>query len=419
MRICLYTSTALPKTGGQEIAVDHLARQYQAAGHEVIVLAPKPRLPLRPRDEQLPYHVVRHPRLFSTRYFVDWYAWWLLRLHAREAFDVVHCHGVYPQGYLATRSRARLGVPVVITSHGDDVFAGNHRLRCPRIRGRIRSAIRQADHLIAISSFTEEGYRQLGADRRRITVISNGVDADRLRQAVPRPADLAARIEPDRYVLFLGRLILRKGVDVLLSALRQVPATGKIDVVIAGVGEERDALERMTRQLELSERVYFVGSVQDEKKAWLLQNARCLVVPSRTWEAQGIVALEAFAAGVPVIASNLQGLADLIEPGHTGWLVPPEDSTALAEALRQTLSVPVPEEMSVRVRKVAARLTWSAIAGRHVELFEELLGPVAVSPEQQRPRPSGGPTPRERIKVPGKATDNSSSRPLPASRAER
>src|SRR5579859_4987618 len=109
MRICLYTSTALPKIGGQELAVDALARQFQIQGHEVVVLAPHPRLPLRARDSELPYPVVRHPRLYSTRRFVNWYTWWLLRLHRKHAFDIVHSQGVYPHGYLGTLARSRLG----------------------------------------------------------------------------------------------------------------------------------------------------------------------------------------------------------------------------------------------------------------------------------------------------------------------
>ena len=73
MRICLYTETALPQVGGQEMVVDTLARTYQALGHEAVVLAPQPHSAYRARDEQLPYRVVRHPRFFSSRDFVSWY----------------------------------------------------------------------------------------------------------------------------------------------------------------------------------------------------------------------------------------------------------------------------------------------------------------------------------------------------------
>src|SRR5260370_33318539 len=121
MRIGLYSETALPKMGGQEFVVDALARQFTSLGHEVVVLASPPRPPWRINDAALPYHVERHPRFIATRRFVNWYSFWLLRCHRRFRFDVLHCHGVYPPGFLASLCRDAMGVPMVITSHGGDI----------------------------------------------------------------------------------------------------------------------------------------------------------------------------------------------------------------------------------------------------------------------------------------------------------
>jgi glycosyltransferase involved in cell wall biosynthesis len=388
LRICLYSTTALPKIGGQEMVVDALARHYQAHGHEVVVLAPMPRRPLRPRDSELPYRVVRHPRMISTRYLVDWYSRWLVRLQRQVGFDLVHAHGVYAAGYLATRCRERIGVPVVVTSHGDDVFMDNPRFRCPIIRPRICRTVRQADHLVAISSFTREGYLQSGADPERITVIPNGVDPEPLRQPAPRPADLPDSLKAGQYVLFLGRLVRRKGVDVLLSALARLPARSGLELVIAGSGEELEPLRELAHRMGLGGRVYFTGAVGGDTKNYLLQNARCLAAPSRTWEAQGLVVLEAFAAGAPVIASRLKGLADLIDQDRTGWLVPPEDPEALAQPLAKALSWPVREAMRAHLRKVVARFTWPVIAARHLDLFADLLRGAPVPLEREAPTPA-------------------------------
>ena len=176
---------------------------------------------------------------------MDWYTWWLIRLNRRFGFDVVHCQGVYPHGYLATLCGPRLGVPVVLTSQSDDGSEDNHRLQCPVIRPRMHQAVQRADHLIAISSFTHEGYVRMGADPSRITLIPNGADADRLSVAAPRPADLPASIKPGQYLLFLGRLAERKGVNVLLAALARMPVGKGVELVIAGGGEERESLETL------------------------------------------------------------------------------------------------------------------------------------------------------------------------------
>jgi glycosyltransferase involved in cell wall biosynthesis len=114
MRICLYTETALPKMGGHEMGLDALARQFLNMGHEPVVLAPLPRLPLRPNDSTLPYPVIRHLRFFSTRYLVSWYRWFICRLHRQLEFDVLHCHGIYPPAYLVALSRDTLKIPVVV-----------------------------------------------------------------------------------------------------------------------------------------------------------------------------------------------------------------------------------------------------------------------------------------------------------------
>src|ERR1043166_373858 len=114
MRICLYTNTALPCMGGQELVVDALARQFLSRGHEAIVLCPEPPSKWRNKKNELPYRVERHRRFVSTRWFVEWYGAKLRRLTRASKIDVVHCHNVYPNGYLAVRERLNGGPPVVM-----------------------------------------------------------------------------------------------------------------------------------------------------------------------------------------------------------------------------------------------------------------------------------------------------------------
>jgi glycosyltransferase involved in cell wall biosynthesis len=373
MRICLYTETALPKMGGQEMVVDALAKQYLALGHDSIVLAPHPRLPLRANDAQLPYPVVRHPRFYSTRFFVSWYRWFLNRLYAKQPFDVLHCHGLYPPGYLAALSRHRLDIPVVITSHGGDVHVDNVRLAKPVLKDRHIQGLAAADALVAISRFTHDGFRRLCPQARRIVEIPNGVDLEPFQQKVRRPADLDPAIQPGEYAVFIGRLKHRKGVDVLLQALALLPPREAVELVIIGDGEERSDLEALTRQLGLDQRVRFVGKQVSASKIYLLQNALCGVVPSRIWEAFGLVVLEDYAAGIPVIASATPGLADLIQPGETGFTVPPESPQALADALRTLFNdKAAAPRMGDNARPLVLQYSWRTIAQRHLELYREL-----------------------------------------------
>ena len=373
MRICLYTDTALPKLGGQEMVVDALARQFQELGHVVMVLAPHPRLPMRANDRSLPYPVYRHPRFYSTRRLVDWYRWWLLRAARRFRFEVLHCHGVYPPGYLAALTKARLRVPVLITSHGGDVRPGGVRQSKAAVKPRQIRAIQSADVLVSISRFTEQGFLFWGARPEQIVSIPNGVDLAPFATTAPRPRDLDPAIVRKQFVLFLGRLTQRMGVDVGLEALAMAPRASGVDLVIAGDGDVRGQLEQQVRALNAQERVRFVGAVSGEKKTWLLQNALCTAMPSRVWEAFPLVVLESYACGTPMLATQIPGLKDLVEAGKTGWLTPPESPQALAAALADVFADPPRCQMMGRAGlEFAQGYSWRNVAQRHIELYEAI-----------------------------------------------
>ena len=373
MRICLYTCTALPKLGGQEAVVDALARQFLGLGHDPVVLAPRPRLWPGPHGDPLPYPVCRHPRFVSTRHFVGWYRRFLLSAHARHRFDIIHCHDVYPSGYVAALCKAKLGIPLLITSHGGDVREGNVRIRKPGVRQRHVLALEAADALISIGRFTEDGFRRLYPQAPRVVTIPNGIDLGPFRSRAARPDSLDPAIRQGRYALFIGRLHRRKGVDVLLGALARTPADGAVQLVVAGSGDERAALERLASELGIVERVRFVGRVEGATKLFLLQNALFTVMPSREWEAFPLVVLESYAAGKPIVGTAIVGIADLIEEGKTGMLVPEEDPAALARAMRELFENPDrAQAMGESAMGVAQQYSWESIAARHIALYEEL-----------------------------------------------
>ncbi|HJX28424.1 MAG TPA: glycosyltransferase, partial [Thermoanaerobaculia bacterium] len=147
--------------------------------------------------------------------------------------------------------------------------------------------------------------------------------------------------EEPGYFLFVGRLRIRKGVEVLLEALHEIRERGSkpVRLLIAGDGEHRASLERRTAELDLGQGVRFLGRCDAARVRGLLRGARALVVPS-IYEGMPLVVLEAMEAGVPVIASAVSGIPEVVEDGRTGWLVPPENPDRLAGALREALNDP-------------------------------------------------------------------------------
>ncbi len=371
MRICMYTAEAFPRLGGAMVVIDSLARQYLAFGHEVVVLATPRRATSDHRP--LPYPVIRHPRFYTQRWLVHWYGRWLAAALRKYRFDVVHCHSVHPTGYVAARCPAMANVPLVITSHGD--VCSRRFTWQKELPDRCRLALQRADATVAVSEFIEGRLRELCSTARRIERMPNGVELARYTQAAPRPANLDESVRPGEYVLFLGRLVAQKGGDLLLDAFARAAKSNDMGLVVAGEGQSGEKWAAQAARLGLANRVRFVGRVEGDRKTYLYQNALCTVVPSRTAEAFGLVVLESYASGRPVIATEIPGLRELVVPERTGLLVPPDSSEALAGALSDAMADRTRlDEMGREGRRLADNYDWERIARWHLDLYGELSG---------------------------------------------
>ncbi len=154
--------------------------------------------------------------------------------------------------------------------------------------------------------------------------------------AADADADKDEGVEPG-YLLYVGRLRIRKGVEVLLEALDEVRRDhAGVRLLVAGSGEQAEALRRKAAELGVGEEVVWLGRCDAARVRRLMASARCLVVPS-IYEGMPLVILEAMAAAVPVVASRVSGIPEVVVDGETGWLVPPEEPCQLAAALRAVL----------------------------------------------------------------------------------
>ncbi|MFO0919405.1 MAG: glycosyltransferase [Planctomycetaceae bacterium] len=184
-----------------------------------------------------------------------------------------------------------------------------------------------------VADFMEQ---TVGLDPRKTVVIPNGVDLERFRQA--NPADLTAFGIPANspVLITIGRLEPQKGIDLLLAGIPAVQSRHpEAHFLIVGDGPDRPALEQQARQLGIADHIHWAGRRDDVPQ--LLAASTALVLPSR-WEGMPNVVLEAMAAGKPVIATQVEGIADLVIPGTTGWLIPIENPPMLAEAIVQILA---------------------------------------------------------------------------------
>ncbi len=140
--------------------------------------------------------MVRHRRFYSSRYFVSCYRYFLLGLWKRRRCDVLHCHGLFPPGYLGALTRSQLDAPIVLTSHGGDLHEDNIRVRKPGVREKIVQGLKAADALISISRFTRAGYGRLCPQAKQVLDIPNGVDLEVMMSPVPRRPVWTPRFSP-------------------------------------------------------------------------------------------------------------------------------------------------------------------------------------------------------------------------------
>jgi glycogen(starch) synthase len=236
------------------------------------------------------------------------------------------------------------------------------------LRTSLRLGLRRAAAVTGCSAFTLRDAERFGVKLPKAEVIFNGIDEHAVS---PQPIDLSF----NRYVLGLGRVVRKKGFDLLLEAFaRLAPEHPDVGLVIAGDGPEREPLQRRVLELDLAERVHFSGWLRRCEVASVMNGAEVFVMPSRV-EPFGIVVLEAWRAGVPTVVTPHGGTPEFVEHGVTGLVVDPLDPVLLSAALRSLL---VDDSLRVRLAKAgreeARRFDWAHITGHYDALYGRVVG---------------------------------------------
>jgi glycosyltransferase involved in cell wall biosynthesis len=246
---------------------------------------------------------------------------------------VVHAHFGWAAP-LAAPAAARLGAPLAVTFHATDVTAWPHQ--DPRNARAYRRVFGRIALAMAVSRFTERGLRAVGYEGE-VAIEPAGVALD----AFPFRGALEPR--PETELLFVGRLVPRKGLDLLLRALARLDRRERLRLTVVGDGPQRAELAGLTRELGVADRVAFRGALPAAAVREALEAADVLVMPSRTLpdgEAEGspTVLKEALAVGVAVVATDNGGTAEVLPPELRSEVVPEEDPGALAERLAHVLA---------------------------------------------------------------------------------
>ncbi len=286
--------------------------------------------------------------------------------------DVVHINGCWqPQLLFFQRAAQRLRIPMVLSPHGmlEPWIVKRHywTRKWPAIQLYQRGLVKHADYLHATADTEKDNLLRLGWNSR-ITVIPNAVNIEEL------PLKDNWRIK--KRIVFMSRLHVKKGIELLLEALSHLkPDLGGYEVIIAGEGEPHyvETLKKAAISFGLSEVVKFVGGVYGAKKVCLLQSADIFVLPTYS-ENFGIVVAEALACGTPVITTHGTPWKAL-EENECGWYIP-VGANALKITLREAISVTEEtiETMGRNGRRlIEERFATSIVAGKFVEQYNDAI----------------------------------------------
>ena len=378
MRILIGADTFAPDINGSASFTKRLAVALTKRGHEVHVVAPAPDRRHGSRVEthdgvDLMVHRLRSWRWYPhpwLRFALPWEATANgRRLVESVKPDVVHfqSHIIVGRG-LAPAAKAH-GIRLIGTNHSMAENIAQHVTIFPpfALRWLINSQWKAAAKIFGMADVVTTPTRRSSEYFEKMTgltdvhSISNGLDA----------ANYVPSYEPrtGNHIVFVGRLDEEKSIHELIQAAARLDRALDFTVDIVGTGEDRPRLERMARDLGISDRVVFHGTISDEKLRDLLTYGAVFAMPSRA-ELQCIAAMEAMASALPVVAANAMALPHLVHPGENGYLYEPGDIPAFAQHLTTVLTA-APDEYTA-MKKASERIVSRHSLEATIDTFEAL-----------------------------------------------
>jgi len=336
------------------------------------------------RFSQIPHYEtidgldVFHPRFFlipktgrcfyGILYFLSIFSS-ILKLRKKFDFDLIDVHWAYPDGFAGVLLGKLLKKPVVVTVRGADIadFPGYFLLR-----KLIAYTLKEADAVIAVSRALKEEVLKLKIPERKIAVVLNGVDVDKFHPAdkIEVRKKLKLSLE-ETIVLSIGNLIKRKGFDELIKAVSEIKRKGfdSIVLLIVGEGPDRPRLQMQINRLKANSYVKLVG-YKEHKELYKWYGAADLFCLASSREGCPNVILEALACGIPVVATEVEGVPEIIRSEDYGILVPSQNGMALGKAITEALNKKWNRKKLI---EYVRENSWEKCANKVFQEFEKVL----------------------------------------------
>jgi len=364
-----------------ETSVINLSKGLQEAGHEVFIFCPS-----YPNWEEKEKNVFRY-KSFCFNYDDFLYAIPVPPLSKMEdvvrslSLDIIHSHQPFSLGWEATKFGRKLNIPVVLTYHIKYTDYYHYVMLIPKkisqkiIRYIVNRNCRKCDAVIAPSGAIKQLLFDDGI-KKSVYVIPSGIDIDQFAEDAGRRTELRGKYgvkENEVLLVTASRVVPEKNIDFLVRAFAIIRKTRKdAKLMIVGEGSFRDELEALVKELQLEDCVIFTGLLDKEGMIAHYQAGDIFVFASLT-ETQGLVAVEAMAAGLPVVAVKASGIEDMIKSGQDGILTDNTEDNFAANTVRLIEDGELRNKMSASARINAREFCIAPWANKIVALYKDLI----------------------------------------------
>jgi len=367
MRIAITIPLFPPKwLAGTEIATYNIAKHLARRGHEVhVITALDKGLPKESMEEGFYVH-----RIFWRKIrFVGVISFWakVFLILRKVNPDIIHAQsiGICIPAFIAKKL---LRKPYVVWGQGSDVY-----LPGKFIKSISKLVLKNANTVIALTEDMKREMQKIYS--RDVSVIPNGIDLNNFKSVSRKKARSKLQIKEDeKIILFVGTLRPVKGVRYLIEAMSGInQECPKVKLLLVGDGVDMPYLKRIVKHLNLKEFVTFVGKVPNENVSQYMAASDIFVLPSLS-ESFGIVNLEAMTFGLPIVATRVGGLPEIIKDGANGFLVEPKNPRQIAEKILLLLEDNELKEIISKNNKNKAKdYGWGGVVGKLEEVYRKLL----------------------------------------------
>lgn len=381
MKVAMVVSHLDEDIGGHEY---YLCRELAALGHDVTAYTSDRSVPgypgykkhLKYKEYELAgFRVKRIPAFLQVSHIPLMPS--LSGELKKDKPNVIHSHEFFQLcSFYSARVAKQLGAPFILTQHG--YKKPLNRILWPPYwlseKTVGRCVMNHADRVIALTSDVKQYLVRNNVVESKVEVITTGVSTELYSPSAESILPQYGVTDGDKIVLFVGRLVGNKGVSYLLKSFVKVKeAVARAKLVIVGRGELEEDLKKLAADLTIEGSVLFLGNLPQRIMPQIYTGADVFVLPTIYKEPFGIAAVEALASGVPVIASNIDGLKIIVKDGEVGYLVPPADVDAIANRITRVLTDKnLRENLGQNARRRAVKeFSWTAKAKKITEIYEE------------------------------------------------